>query len=378
MINIKSKLLFFTAFPPPNTGQTIASNLIFNTLHKQEGFQVERINTSDPDKLSRKKNPLSYVFNLVLCYMRLFKKLNIEKVQTVYVVYSSTKSGLIRDAVSVLFIKYGTFRRVRLMAHLHSGNYGHNFKNGAFKYLFKFVLRHTDKLIFLSESLNHIAELFPQNRSYYLTNMIDHDIICTQKEVEAKLLGKAQILQEFQIVYLSNMIPEKGFQDLNTAMRFLKNSTKNARYHVKYIGGWTSDKLREAFEVQCEQSASVSSDVVGPVYDRKQLKQIFLEADLFVLPTYYPIEAQPLSIIEALNSGTPVIATFHAAIPEMIAHGENGILVEPKSPEAIAEAIAALSNRETWVQYAKAARAHYCMTFSNEVLQENVVQIFSA
>lgn len=375
MINIKSKLLFFTAFPPPNTGQTIASNLIFNTLHNF-GFQVERINTSDPSKLSRKTFSVSYVCHLILCYMRLLKILNVEKIHTVYVVYSSTKSGLIRDALSVLFIKYGTFRRVRLIAHLHSGNYGLNFNKGAFKYLFKFVLDHTNKLIFLSESLNHIANQFPKNRSYYLTNMIDQNIICTKKEVEVKLFKKAQVFKEFQLVYLSNMIPEKGFQDLDMAMRILKNNDRDVCYNVKYIGGWTSEKLKNIFESNCEQGSRVRSEVVGPVYDRKILKQIFLDADLFILPTYYPIEAQPLSIIEALSSGTPVIATFHAAIPEMITHGENGILVEPKNPEAIAEAIVALSNRETWLQYAQSARKRYCLNFSNEVLQDNLVQIF--
>ena len=59
-------------------------------------------------------------------------------------------------------------------------------------------------------------------------------------------------------------------------------------------------------------------EVHGGVSERSIIKEFLNRADAFVLPTYYPIEAQPISIIEALNSGTPVIATNHASIPEMI------------------------------------------------------------
>ena len=254
MTRTKPKLLFFTSFPPPNTGQTIASNLIFKTLQNQGSFDLYKINTSDPNKLKRKGSSLSYVKHLCISYLRLIKTLNSKKIQTVYVVFSSTKSGLLRDVLSVIFIKYLNFKRIRLMAHLHSGNYGHNFKRLPFKYLFRFLLRNTDKLIFLSRSLNHIANFFPEDKSAYLTNMIDEDIICTEDEINRKFLNKSQTKDSFQIIYLSNMIPEKGFLDLNTAMGHLR--TKNARinFHVKYIGGWAGEDKRNAFEKICPRS----------------------------------------------------------------------------------------------------------------------------
>ena len=57
----------------------------------------------------------------------------------------------------------------------------------------------------------------------------------------------------------------------------------------------------------------------------------------FILPTTYRNEAQPLAIIEALAYGCAVISTPHRAIPEMLAYGDAGILVEANRPDLIAE-----------------------------------------
>jgi L-malate glycosyltransferase len=50
----------------------------------------------------------------------------------------------------------------------------------------------------------------------------------------------------------------------------------------------------------------------------------------------------PLALLEALASGTPVVATAVDGIPELISHGETGWLVPPRDPDALAAGIAAL------------------------------------
>jgi len=61
------------------------------------------------------------------------------------------------------------------------------------------------------------------------------------------------------------------------------------------------------------------------------------ELDLFVLPSFY--EGFPVTILEALSSGLPVIASAVNGITEIIEDRENGILVEPGQTEALAKAI---------------------------------------
>ena len=65
-------------------------------------------------------------------------------------------------------------------------------------------------------------------------------------------------------------------------------------------------------------------------------------ADIFI--TTSVSDGTPVSILEAMSSGLPCIATSVGGIPEWITDGENGILVPPRSPEKVADAILRLSN----------------------------------
>jgi glycosyltransferase involved in cell wall biosynthesis len=78
----------------------------------------------------------------------------------------------------------------------------------------------------------------------------------------------------------------------------------------------------------------------GLSHDRDFLHRLFLEADLFVLPTL--ADCTPLAITEAMACGLPVVSTRLAAIPEQVVHGETGLLVPPGDPGALARAVGAL------------------------------------
>jgi glycosyltransferase involved in cell wall biosynthesis len=71
--------------------------------------------------------------------------------------------------------------------------------------------------------------------------------------------------------------------------------------------------------------------------DRKDVP-LFLEiADLFLLPSFY--EGVPITIIEAMRSGVPVISTPVAGIPELIEDGVSGMLVRPGASDEIADVV---------------------------------------
>lgn len=48
---------------------------------------------------------------------------------------------------------------------------------------------------------------------------------------------------------------------------------------------------------------------------------------IFVLPTRYPNEGQPIGILEAMGNGMLIITTDHAGIPDIVMDGVNGIVV---------------------------------------------------
>jgi glycosyltransferase involved in cell wall biosynthesis len=77
---------------------------------------------------------------------------------------------------------------------------------------------------------------------------------------------------------------------------------------------------------------------------REELITLYQNATLYVLPSHY--EGLPTVLLEAMSCGLPVIATAVSGNLDVITHGKNGILVPPKSPEKIAEAISFLLEDE--------------------------------
>jgi glycosyltransferase involved in cell wall biosynthesis len=63
--------------------------------------------------------------------------------------------------------------------------------------------------------------------------------------------------------------------------------------------------------------------------------------DVFVLATRTP-EPYPTSVVQAMMAGTPVVATATGGTPELVTHGDTGMLIPPSSPERMADAIAQL------------------------------------
>jgi D-inositol-3-phosphate glycosyltransferase len=77
----------------------------------------------------------------------------------------------------------------------------------------------------------------------------------------------------------------------------------------------------------------------------KLLPMYYDAADYFVLPSASG-EGLPLVLLEAMSSGLPVLATKVGGTPEIINHMKDGVLVPPRNPELMAEAMSKLLSEE--------------------------------
>jgi len=96
--------------------------------------------------------------------------------------------------------------------------------------------------------------------------------------------------------------------------------------------------LRGMLEAQA--AALGVADRIVFLGQRDDVPALLASCDLFVLPSLF--EGLPLSILEAMAAGKPIIATMIGGTNEAIRHGENGILVPPADPVALAAAIRTL------------------------------------
>ncbi|HWW89115.1 MAG TPA: glycosyltransferase family 4 protein [Vicinamibacterales bacterium] len=67
-------------------------------------------------------------------------------------------------------------------------------------------------------------------------------------------------------------------------------------------------------------------EFLGRVPRKRMIEELLPRTDIYLLPTY--AETFGMSILEAMAFGIPVVATNHFAIPEMVAHGECGFLID--------------------------------------------------
>ncbi|HET8651175.1 MAG TPA: glycosyltransferase family 4 protein [Gaiellaceae bacterium] len=130
------------------------------------------------------------------------------------------------------------------------------------------------------------------------------------------------------VVAVGRLSPPKDFLTLVRALVELPRSSYEA-----LIVGDGPDRLR----VEDEIRALGLADHVRLVGDRRDVPSLLAAADLFVLSS--ASEGMPMSVLEAMAAGLPVVASRVGGVPELVVDGETGLLVDPGRPDDLAAAL---------------------------------------
>jgi glycosyltransferase involved in cell wall biosynthesis len=110
--------------------------------------------------------------------------------------------------------------------------------------------------------------------------------------------------------------------------------------------------------------------------DRDDVAQLLCRADVFVLAS--KLDNLPISILEAMRAGLPVIASDVGGISELVIHGETGLLVPPFLVAPMARALAdLLVNQGRRLRLGRAGRARYEMQFSLDRMIEQTRAVYA-
>ncbi|WP_412063083.1 glycosyltransferase family 4 protein [Rubrivirga sp. IMCC45206] len=350
----RPRIVFAAPFPPPFTGQTVATARFAELA--EGGADVERHDLVDPARHARASGAfrVGRALDVLRVARALRRRLRDAPADVLYLTPSASAVGHLRDR-AVLWA--GRAHAQRVVGHVHNGNWAELF-DGPLAGSARSLVRQLDAVCFLSPALASRARAHvPAGKTQIVPNTPAPDLLFSEAEVEARIRQRTE-RSSFRVAFISNMMPSKGYAVLADALERL--AAGGLAVEADFVGGWPAAEERDAFEHRLA-SAGLAARVHGPVTDRRAIRAVLAEADAFVLPTTYPHEAQPLSIIEALNAGVPVVATAHASIPDMV--GEGGALVEPTA-DAVAGAIEALVDPDAWAVVARAARADFERQFS--------------
>jgi len=134
---------------------------------------------------------------------------------------------------------------------------------------------------------------------------------------------------------------KKGFLDLIAALALVRDA--GVPFELQIIAGDGSPayarRVREAIAA-CRLDDRVR---ISDWLPSAEVEAAMRASDLFVLPCVTPangaLDGIPNVLIEALSVGLPVVATRLSGIPELIRHGETGLLVNERDPRALAATI---------------------------------------
>ena len=157
-------------------------------------------------------------------------------------------------------------------------------------------------------------------------------------------------MDDFIITCVARLAPQKGHRDLIATMARLRQTVGNARLLLAGTGPLGPELLAESERLGLSEHVSFLG-----LIERVDLADLFAQTDVVVLASYW--EGLPVALIEALSAGKPIIASNAGGNPELVRHGENGLIVPIGDPEAIASALILLAADPTERQRMGAASA---------------------
>ncbi len=195
----------------------------------------------------------------------------------------------------------------------------------------KLVLKNADRVIALTEDMRGKIKNIYGKDSEIIPNGIDTEKFTnlSKDEVRNKLGIKKD---EKIIIFVGTLKFVKGIQYLVEAMKIISKNNPEAKLIL--IGdGDERENLKKFVE---------SLGLVGCINflgrkPNEEIPEYMVASDIFVLPSLS--EGFTVTILEAMASGLPIVATNVSGLPEITKEGENGFLVEPKNSQQLAEKI---------------------------------------
>ena len=334
------------------TGQRLASEILINGL-VERGWQVYVIQTPLFDRSEqykrgeRLRKQIKLGLNLIAAW---YKGLRMAlKSEPIVVNLGQTRFAIIRDGLPLL-VRRTLKRDQRTIISLH-GSLFTNWSIQSFEARF---------LRTITQAVSFITVLGPRQKKQLgelgldVKKIIHLDNTCLLPAITKQQYLDKQAIQPIKVLYLSNLLETKGYVEFVESIRQLATQDKipitstlcgsimlmdsDTRFQNRIeAANWIKQQIDSI-----NQSKNVRMRWINGAAGQVK-ENLFRDAHIFVLPSFYKVEAQPLAILEALASGCAVITSTAGEIPTMVSE-QTAILLDEISATTIAEAIITLQS----------------------------------
>ena len=326
MGKVKHVVLFVLHMPPPVHGAAMVGQYIHDSELINSAFNCHFISLATAlglEDIGKFKFKKIISFKNLLCKIfRAVKELNPD---LVYVTPNAKGAPFFKDFIVVMMLKR---MGCKVIAHYHnkgvSSRQDKLLDNLLYRLFFKDL-----KVILLSERLYPDIQKYVKRENVY---------VCPNGIPERNEERKRESQNKVpHILFLSNLLIEKGVLVLLDAMRILKE--KGLSFICDMVGGETAEIDAKCLDDEIRGKELQTAVLYHGKRYGAEKNTFFKNADMFVFPTFYNNECFPLVLLEAMQYGLPIITTDEGGIPDIVKDGENGLICEKKNPEDLANAI---------------------------------------
>jgi colanic acid/amylovoran biosynthesis glycosyltransferase len=181
---------------------------------------------------------------------------------------------------------------------------------------------------------------------------------------------------ELRLLTVARLVEVKGIEYALRATALLRAECPRLRYWIAGEG-----PLRGSLEqLAAKLDLKGTVEFIGSL-PQHAIAQLHRQAHLFVLPSIVTAageeENQSVALIEAQASGLPVIATAIGGNAESVRENVSGLLVTPRDPQALANAIIQVARHpEAWASMGRAGRKHVEEHFDLSRLNERLIELY--
>lgn len=326
-------VLVIGVYPPPFGGMaTYIKDMLESNLNKQ--YKLIHFDTTN--RLSPDKTIFQSAFFHLQRITKLVNMLIFSRPNIVHMHICSYQSFW-RSSVDIALVKI--FSRAKLLLHVHGAYFDKFYLESIAlnKRIIKFTLNCSTNIIVLSRYwFDFFSGVVDSNKLCIVENGIVTKDYLNHFEIR---LAKNGQTDKINIFFIGEIGKRKGVYDIfNVIPEVIKKSPKA---HFSFAGSFEDKTIEsEIYDLIKRKNLKNYVSFLGLVTG-KQKNKSFEDADIFILPSY--AENFPISMIEAMASGLPVVTSRVGAIPEIIKDGENGFVVDPGDCSQIVEKILALS-----------------------------------
>ncbi|AOR26759.1 glycosyltransferase, GT1 family [Formosa sp. Hel3_A1_48] len=171
-------------------------------------------------------------------------------------------------------------------------------------------------------------------------------------------------------LFVSRLLKEKGIVEL---IEGIKLASKNNNIQLLIVG-WFDDNNKSSLNQNSLNDLIKGFDNIKFLGKQKNIPEIISLTDVSILPTYYR-EGTPRFLLESMAMKKPIITTKMPGCDHLIHNNENGILIEPRSVDAIEKSINLICDKELTTM-GEASYKLYKSKFSEKVVYSSLIDIY--